>query len=87
MTAADDKEIKAHIWNGWSFTRDRHHDGNPSYIIHMFEEGKGYPTRSLCGVRIAESGLVNLNEVEPGCMKCRRILEKRGLLSPRKPST
>lgn len=73
-----DTEIKSRIWNGWSHNYVRKNDG---YITHMFEEKKGQGRqRSLCGVLIQDSGLLNLNEVEPGCIKCRRILRKRGLL-------
>lgn len=70
--------VKSRIWNGWSNNYLPREDG---YIIHMFEEGVTTPGRSLCGVRLQDSGLLNLNEVEPGCYKCRRILIKRGLLS------
>jgi hypothetical protein len=35
----------------------------------------------LCGVRFAESGMLDLTEFEPGCMKCRRILRNRGLMN------
>lgn len=73
-------EIKARIWNGWSNNYSRKNDG---YIIHMWQEEKRKtlkPNRSFCGVVIQDSGLQNLNETEPGCVKCRRILRKRGLL-------
>lgn len=76
-------EIKSRIWNGWSHNYIRKEEG---YRIHMFEESARHrgigQTRALCGVRIQDTGLLNLNEVEPGCHRCRRILEKRGLLAP-----
>lgn len=76
--SADFQAVKSHIWNGWSNNYQPSRDG---YIIHMFEERKtNVPTRSLCGVLIQDSGLMNLNETEPGCIRCRRILRKRGLL-------
>lgn len=84
MDSAEIIEIKAHIWNGWTNNYIRKEEG---YRIHMFEEGQRRrgvgQTRSLCGVRIQDTGLLNLNEVEPGCYRCRRILEKRGLLPER----
>lgn len=76
--SADVQAVKSRIWNGWSNNYVRKEDG---YIIHMFEEKKeNIPRRSLCGVLIQDSGLMNLNETEPGCIKCRRILTKRGLM-------
>lgn len=70
----------ATIWNCWSGNLI-YDDGEPGYIIHMFDEA-AKTGRSLCGVRYQDSGMLNLNEVEPGCIKCRRVLEKRGLLEP-----
>lgn len=68
------------IWNGWTRNYVYREEG---YIIHGFLETKGRngPTRSLCGVRIYDSGLLNLKdkEFEPGCIRCRRILRKNGL--------
>lgn len=73
-------EIKSHIWNGWS-SNMVYDDGGPGYIVHMCEEAEsGWPERSLCGVKIRETGALTLNETEPGCIKCRRILRKRGLI-------
>lgn len=72
------------IWNGWT-TNMIYEGGQPCYIIHAFLEVKTKrrePWRSLCGVRIMCSGLLNLKdrEFEPGCIKCRRVLRKAGLL-------
>lgn len=57
-----------------------YHDGEPGYIIHMFDEFNR-PQRTLCGIIWrGETGPLNLTETEPGCIKCRRILRKHGLL-------
>lgn len=74
------------VWNGWSRNYLPKEDG---FIIHAFDEtdqrtkanaNPNHRLRSLCGVRIAESGLQNLKdkEFEPGCTRCKRILIKHG---------
>lgn len=81
--AASQYEIKKHYWNGWSNNMIPEFGGG-GYIIHMFELTEDMrhakTGRALCGAPIVESGFVDLNEVEPGCIRCRRILRKRGLL-------
>lgn len=60
--SADVQAVKSRIWNGWSNNYVRKEEG---YIIHMFEEKKGQgQARSLCGVLIQDSGLMNLNEMD-----------------------
>lgn len=69
------------IWNCWSNNMIPE-DGGGGFIIHAFEERSpgDVPERALCGVRWAETGLLKLGEFEPGCIRCRRILRKRGLI-------
>lgn len=70
------------IWNAWTHNYIPKEDG---YRTHVFAEGdcrnKGR-TRTLCGVKIQETGMIELHEDgwKPGCMKCRRALLKRGLI-------
>lgn len=80
-TAKATKLDPALIWNGWTQNYIAREDG---FIIHAFLERKfktPTPTRALCGVLIADSGLLNLRdkEFEPGCFRCRRILQIAGL--------
>lgn len=73
------------IWNGWSNNYISREDG---FRIHAFLEDKdNVPTRALCGVLISDSGLLKLSdgEFEPGCIRCRNILRKAGLL-PENPN-
>jgi hypothetical protein len=67
------------IWNCWTENM-LYTDGEPGYIIHAFDIDRKDP-RTFCGVRFAESGMLDLTEFEPGCMKCRRILHNRGLMN------
>lgn len=71
---------RARFWNAWSANMITV-DGEREYIVHMFEalDGK-VNAKTLCGVKWLETGLLTLNETTPGCIRCRRILRKRGLL-------
>lgn len=57
--------------------------GLPATISHVFDAETYTPEfRSLCGVRLFETTWAGMDEgYEPGCMKCRRALIKRGLLA------
>ena len=81
-TNATDKR-KALMWNCWART-SRSGDG---VITHVFEEGSDLAKegRSICGVRTYDSGLMNMYEDDyvPGCMRCKAILRKAGLLPPK----
>lgn len=80
------KELKNRIWNCWTANYRPKEDG---YVTHAFEEFLPKPDkrntgRALCGVRTAEGGGLNLHdEWEPGCIRCRNILRKRGLMPPK----
>lgn len=67
------------FWNCWTTNLGGGGD-SAGYIIHVFElTESGHATaRTLCGVRWAETGMLNLNETEPGCIKCRNALRRRG---------
>ena len=76
---------KSHMWNCWARTsRDRGGDG---VITHVFEEGSDLAKegRSICGVRTYDSGLLNMYDDDyiPGCIRCKNILRKAGLLPPK----
>jgi hypothetical protein len=69
-----------HYWNCWTWNYSRREDG---YIIHAFcEENK--TGRALCGVWSREGGGLSIpNDLRfPSCLRCRRIMEKRGALLP-----
>lgn len=72
--AADGK----HYWNCWTTNYQPERDG---YCIHAFcEEDLG--TRALCGAKISEGGGQSVPREEiPSCLKCRRIMIKRGALN------
>lgn len=72
-------ETQFPIWNGWTSNYLPKEDG---YILHAWEEKPRKVTRALCGVKIQDTGLIQLGEDGwmPGCMRCRAILRKRGLL-------
>jgi hypothetical protein len=77
-----ERQLAADIWNGWTNNYSRKNDG---YIIHAFDDKESVARKtfkSLCGVELQETGLIQLGEEcwSPGCLKCRAILKKRGLL-------
>lgn len=65
-----------HYWNGWTGAYRVQHG---THMTHAFcDEDK--TVRSLCGVEIAEGGGLSIpSETKPGCLKCYRILIKRGI--------
>jgi hypothetical protein len=75
-------EQKAKIWNVWAYY-SRSEDG---CIIHAQEEGSATAQkgRAICGTKVSDGGGLNLKEDpwEPSCIRCRKILIKRGLLDP-----
>lgn len=64
------------IWNGWC----RYIPKEDGCIIHAWEEGVTPRGRAICGAPVTDSGALNLTESTPGCIRCRRILIKSGLL-------
>lgn len=73
--AADGK----HYWNCWGGRYEWQRDG---FCIHVFcEEDKN--DKTLCGFRGASEGggLSVPNDLDtPSCLKCRRIMQKRGAI-------
>lgn len=93
MTPEERERRRKRIWNGWTWNYCAAADG---YITHAFDEDakvSGVPWRSLCGVRMRESGWLTLghnargagvsgfDHWTPGCIRCRRALIKRGLMA------
>lgn len=70
-----------HYWNCWTNNYQADRDG---YCQHAFcEEDK--TGKTLCGVATQGGGGISIpNELDsPSCLKCRRIMEKRGALPSR----
>jgi hypothetical protein len=67
-----------HYWNCWTSNYQPERDG---YCIHAFCE-EDRTGRALCGVRQIEGGGQSFpNDVPtPSCLKCRRIMIKRGAI-------
>lgn len=72
------------LWNVWSYWSK---GGSPGeHITHAFEQTEcgRTPERTLCGRKITrnwEQGLLHVpKETQPGCLRCRRLLRKHGLL-------
>ena len=63
--------------------------GLPATISHVFDAEAYTPEfRSICGVKLFETTWAGMDEgYEPGCMKCRSKLIKRGLLPPPQKDT
>jgi len=82
--------MSANIWNGW--TRNFIGGMEQGYITHAFDEDECRRIkdfRSLCGVKLEETGFVKLGEPGcgpkgrgwvPACRKCLRILRNRKLI-------
>lgn len=67
-----------HYWNGWTSNYQPSRDG---YCIHAFcEEDK--TGRALCGVTLSQGGFQSFpHDIDrPSCLKCRRVMERRGVL-------
>lgn len=74
--AADGK----HYWNCWTNNYQRSRDG---YCIHAFCE-EDQTGRMLCGAVGAEGGGESFpKDGQPSCLKCRRIMDRRGVLKIR----
>jgi hypothetical protein len=89
LRAVGSVELLGRIWNCW--TRNMIRDGgNWGYITHAMELSKSghAPERTLCGIKwTGETGMVTLKDEplwQPGCVKCLRVLVKRGILRPTK---
>lgn len=68
-------------WNGWTSNYLHSEQGYRVHMSYIGPDGRGSGSgRALCGAKIMEGGGLDLTEVEPGCIKCRNILRKRGLL-------
>ena len=67
-----------HYWNCWTANYRPKEDG---FIIHAWcdEDKTG---RALCGVKSSDGGGMSFpREGIPGCIRCRKTMEKRGALS------
>lgn len=63
------------LWNCWSNNYMQKHGG---YFIHAGYGGD----KAVCGVRVQQYGGVEVpEETEPGCLRCRAILRKQGILT------
>lgn len=67
-----------HYWNCWTRNYQSARDG---YCIHAFCE-EDRTEKTLCGVVATEGGGQSFphDENQPSCLKCRRIMFKRGAL-------
>lgn len=69
-------------WNGWT-NNYRPGPDIGGYIEHAICE-EDRTGKSLCGVRIQDSGLMSIpGEMnQPGCRRCAAIMRKRGAIKP-----
>lgn len=66
-------------WLAWSTNYISAEGGHITHAQVMEEAGN----KTLCGVRVAEGSLTIIpQETLPGCKKCLRILQKRGVYKP-----
>lgn len=68
---------KTDYWIGWSGNYIRSEGG---FILHAFDPNKA-PSRSLCGVKIEDTGNLSVDEQNhPGCIRCRNSLRRLKIL-------
>ena len=69
-------------WNCWTNNYDYREQG---YMMHAVTDNGN---KTLCGRVIQEIGIRRIPEDDPhpGCLRCRDIMAKRGVIDPVKPA-